>query len=58
MKEGKYKGKELWQVPDNYLVWLTNQKSYHSWYNKEERQQIALRISAMPKLKPPKFWLG
>jgi len=56
MKGGQYEGKELNEVPDSYLNWLTNQKSYHLWYKKSEREEIAKRLAATPKLKPPKFW--
>ena len=56
MKGGQYEGKELNEVTDSYLNWLTNQKSYHLWYKKSEREEIAKRLAATPKLKPPKFW--
>ncbi len=56
IKEGKYKGMDINQVPDNYLLWLSNQPSYGKKYKKAEREEIAKRLAVMPKPKPPKFW--
>lgn len=56
IKEGVYKGKDISQVPDNYLLWLSNQVSYAKNYNQLERDEISKRLSIAPKLKPPKFW--
>ncbi len=56
IKEGIYKGKHISQVPDNYLLWLSNQVSYTKKYNQQERDEISKRLANTPKLKPPKFW--
>ena len=56
IKDGKYKGMDVNQVPDNYLLWLSNQPSYGKKYKKAEREEIAKRLSVMPKQKLPKFW--
>jgi len=48
IKDGKYKGMDINQVPDNYLLWLSNQPSYGKKYKKAEREEIAKRLAVMP----------
>lgn len=52
IKEGKYKGYAIDQVPDNYLLWMTNQKSFSKDYNQETRDKIFTRLSNRPKKAP------
>jgi uncharacterized protein (DUF3820 family) len=43
IKNGQYKGQSIDQVPDNYLLWMTNQ---------ETRDNIFTRLSNRPKKAP------